>query len=814
MPTLHSSSAFDSQSFRLSLQQHLLSDYAQTPESATEHHWYLAVVRSLSEWTTQHLLITDEKVNAENLRRVNYLSLEFLIGRLTSNNLINLGIYQEVEKTLSELGVSLTDLFELERDPALGNGGLGRLAACFLDSLATQGFPNVGYGLHYEYGLFKQSFIDGKQVETADVWRETDGYPWEIQRSDLIQSVGFYGKVVETDEGGRQWIPELTFDGVPWDLPVVGYENGLAFPLRLWECRVSQFDLEKFNAGDYVGAQLTQLEAGNLTKILYPNDHHEQGKALRLMQQYFHCACSMADMLHRHLQAGRVILDFPKYECVQLNDTHPSIAIPELMRLLMDDHGLSWDAAWGITTQTFAYTNHTLLPEALETWSAALLGHLLPRHLEIIFDINQHFLNKVAEKWPNDFERLRRLSLIDECQDKQIRMSNLCVVSAFAVNGVAELHSTLLKRDLFPDMVELFPNRFKNVTNGITPRRWLRQCNPNLATLINNKIGDHWITDLNQLEQFSAYATDASVQNAFWAIKQENKQKLANWVSENMNITLNTEAIFDVQIKRLHEYKRQHLNLLHILSLYHRLLNDPNFDMYPRVFIFAAKAAPGYDLAKDIIFAINTMAEKINDDPRVKDKLKVVFLPDYRVSLAELIVPAADVSEQISTAGKEASGTGNMKLALNGAVTIGTLDGANVEMVEEVGKANFFIFGLTVEEVKATLKAGYCPQHFYESNPLLKDAVDSLLNLDLTLSQQRAFSNIHHHLLAAGDPYLVLADFDDYLKTHERVAKTYQNRAQWCQMAILNVALMGKFSSDRSIQDYVADVWHLDAMKK
>jgi starch phosphorylase len=456
----------------------------------------------------------------------------------------------------------------------------------------------------------------------------------------------------------------------------------------------------------------------------------------------------------------------------------------------------------------------TLLPEALETWSEALLGHLLPRHLEIIFDINQNFLNKVADKWPNDFERLRRLSLIDECNGRQIRMANLCVVSAFAVNGVAELHSALLKRDLFPDLVELFPNRFKNVTNGVTPRRWLCLCNPNLAALIDQKIGNEWVTDLNQLEQFSAYATDLKVQREFWDIKQNNKQKLADWVSENLNITLNIDAIFDVQIKRLHEYKRQHLNLLHILSLYHRLLNDPNFDMYPRVFIFAAKAAPGYDLAKDIIFAINTMAEKINDDPRIKDKIKVVFLPDYRVSLAELIVPAADVSEQISTAGKEASGTGNMKLALNGAVTIGTLDGANVEMVEEVGEENFFIFGLTVEEVKATLKAGYCPQHFYESNPLLKDAIDSLLNLDLTPPQQQAFANIHHHLLAAGDPYLVLADFDAYMKAHERVAETYQNRSQWCRMAILNVALMGKFSSDRSIQDYVSQIWHLEAMIK
>lgn len=811
MPALHASSCFDATEFAQALERHLLNDSIQTKDSATPHQWYLALTRTLSEWATERLVHTESQVQCQGLARVNYLSLEFLIGRLTGNNLMNLGIYEPVRQVLADFGQSLSDLLERERDPALGNGGLGRLAACFLDSLATQGYPNVGYGLHYEYGLFRQSFVDGKQVETADVWREAEGYPWEIQRADLTQQVGFYGKVIES-ESGKHWQPDVIFSGVPWDLPVLGFENSHAFPLRLWECRVSHFDLEKFNQGQFIEAQQAQIEAGNLTKVLYPNDNHQQGKALRLMQQYFHCACSVADILRRHLDQGRTLSQLPEFEKIQLNDTHPSIAIPELMRLLLDEHQLGWETAWDITSQTFSYTNHTLLPEALETWSEALLGELLPRHLSIIFEINQHFLQQVTQVYPNDTEKLQALSLVTEGGEKQIRMAHLSVVGSHKVNGVAKLHSDLLQRHLFTDFLPVFPERFTNVTNGVTPRRWLCLCNPDLSALISEYLGDGWKTDLAQLSNLQSYAKDSGFQQAFWQIKQKNKQKLADWVLENLNIELDVNAIFDVQIKRLHEYKRQHLNLLHILALYQKLLADPHFDMPPRVFIFAAKAAPGYSIAKDIIWAINVVAERINHDTRIQGKLKVVFLPDYRVSLAELVVPAADLSEQISTAGKEASGTGNMKLALNGALTIGTLDGANVEMVDAVGEDNFFLFGLTVEQVQQQWRQGYVPKTLYESDPQLKAVMDELLSDEWGQADHPALAHIRHQLLDGGDPYLVLADFADYVRAQAAVSIAYQDRAKWCQMAILNVARMGYFSSDRSIEDYVSRIWRLKAL--
>ncbi|PSV18756.1 glycogen/starch/alpha-glucan phosphorylase [Photobacterium kishitanii] len=811
--------AFDKASFKALVIKHLVTTYAQDIKTATDKSWYLAVGKALTEITTGNLLATEKRVIEANARSVNYFSLEFLIGRLTGNNLISLGLYDQISESVAELGVNLTDLLEQERDPALGNGGLGRLAACFMDSLAAQEFPSVGYGLHYQYGLFKQSFLNGHQIEFPDKWCEEEGYPWEVQRPELNQVVGLYGDVSSyTDENGQQydrWNPAVTLQGIAWDLPIIGYNNQSVFPLRLWECRAPEpFNLAKFNDGDYIGAQQAQIAAGNVTKVLYPNDNHHQGKVLRLTQQYFHCACSIADIVGRHLKKGHEINALAEFETIQLNDTHPTIAIPELMRVLLDDFKLCWDDAWAIVSKIFAYTNHTLLPEALESWSEALIRELLPRHLEIIFEINHRLMAEVEAKWPGNDDIKRKLSIIAEGQQRMIRMANLCVASSYAVNGVAALHSELVKRDLFPEFDALFPQRLQNVTNGITPRRWLKYCNPQLSDLISEKIGNEWPANLDQLEAIAQFASDDKFQQRYLEVKKTNKQRFADWVADNLDIELDVNAIFDVQIKRLHEYKRQHLNLLHILSLYHRLLNDPSFDMYPRVFIFAAKAAPGYALAKDIIYVINKVADKVNNDPRLKDKLKVVFVPDYRVSLAEIIIPAADVSEQISTAGKEASGTGNMKLALNGALTIGTMDGANVEIREEVGDDNIFIFGLSVDEVEALKAEGYNPYIYYEQNGLLKSSIDLLDSDEFDAADCAAFANIRHNLLEGGDPYLVLADFADYVDAHNRIDTEYRDQKLWVHKTILNTALVGKFSSDRSIRDYVNNIWHLSALPK
>ncbi|KJY70059.1 maltodextrin phosphorylase [Vibrio coralliilyticus] len=809
---------FDKASFQESVKKHLTATYATTVEKADSRAWYLAMGRALAELTTFDMLQTEQDDKILNAKSVNYLSLEFLIGRLTGNNLISLGLYEQITAAMEEMGQNLTDLLEEERDPSLGNGGLGRLAACFMDSLAAQEFPTVGYGLHYEYGLFKQSFQEGHQQEAPDAWRGVEGYPWEIARPELAQEIGFYGHVEVYHEGGkekRRWVPGMSVKAMPWDLPIVGYESDTVYPLRLWECQaIAPFSLASFNNGDYFEAQHSLIDAGNITKVLYPNDNHEKGKTLRLMQQYFHSAASVRDILRRHEEAGHTLASLPKYETIQLNDTHPTIAIPELMRILIDEKGLGWDEAWDISSKTFAYTNHTLLPEALETWSESLIQRLLPRHMEIIYHINHLFLQEVRQKWPGDVAKQQKLSIIQEGFHRMVRMANLCVIGSYAVNGVAALHSELVKRDLFPEFDELYPTRLHNVTNGITPRRWLKFCNPGLSALISDKIGTEWPAKLEQLEQIAKFADDAKFQKEFMAVKKENKQRLADWVSENMGIELDTNAIFDVQIKRLHEYKRQHLNMLHILSLYHRLLNDPDFDMAPRVVFFAAKAAPGYHLAKEIIYAINKIAEKVNNDPRIGNKLKVVFIPDYRVSMAEIIIPAADVSEQISTAGKEASGTGNMKMALNGALTIGTMDGANVEIREEVGDDNIYIFGLEVDGVEALRAQGYNPFDYYNADPLLKASLELLLGEEFTPGEPGKLRATYDSLLDGGDPYLCLADFASYVKAHEDMDKQYRDQAGWAKKAILNTALVGKFSSDRSIRDYVNNIWKLETVKR
>ena len=794
------------------------------------HHLRLTLARHLSNatglelWTAVSLAVRDHIVdrfietqgahNEADTRRVYYLSLEYLMGRLLNVNLLNSGLRDAARKALGELGRDLDDLCEEEHDMGLGNGGLGRLAACYLDSMATLELPAVGYGIRYQFGLFRQDFEDGRQVEHPDDWLKF-GNPWEIPRPQYAQSVRLYGRVEHGfDNLGNyspQWVDTKTIEGIPYDVLIVGYGACTVNFLRLWESKASQeLDLRTFNQGGYVEAVREKAVGETISKVLYPNDETESGKELRLVQQYFFVSCSLRDMIRRFRKRDSEWENFPDKAVVQLNDTHPAVAILELLRILVDEEDLAWDQAWTLVRRVFAYTNHTLLPEALETWGEDLFGRVLPRHLDLVREVNRRFLqDEVEARWPGDDARKARMAIV---ADGAVRMAHLSVAGSHSVNGVAALHTKLLKERILSDFAALYPEKFNNKTNGVTPRRWLLGCNPELAALVTETIGDGWITDLERLQELDAHAEDASFREAFLAIKRRNKERLAAYVQTELDLVADPDAVFDAQIKRLHEYKRQHLNLLHVLTLYRRLLNDPDLDIPPRLFLFGAKAAPGYYLAKIIIRAINLVGRRINADKRIRGKLKVAFLPNYGVSVAERIIPATDLSEQISTAGKEASGTGNMKFALNGAVTIGTLDGANVEILEEVGDENIFIFGKTVEEIQTLRQEGYSPRAYYEQDEELKAALDWLASDSFSPQAGPLFGDLVRSLLDQGDPFFVLADYRAYLEAQEKAGAAYLDKDRWGVMAVRNVARSGKFSSDRSISEYAREVWNLEPL--
>jgi glycogen phosphorylase len=786
---------------------------ARRPQDATRHDWYMALAYTVRDRMMHRYIGTVESISQTNTnaKAVAYLSAEFLTGPQLGNGLINLGIWNAVEEALSRVGQDLSNLLEQEEEPGLGNGGLGRLAACYMDSLATLNVPAVGYGIRYEFGIFDQTIRDGWQVEVTDKWLRF-GNPWEIIRSEVTFDVKFGGHTEPyRDERGRyrvRWLPEKVVKGVAYDTPVPGYRVPTTNLLRLWKAEATEsFDFAAFNVGDYYGAVDEKVVSETISKVLYPNDEPEAGKQLRLAQQYFFVSCSLQDMIRLLLIRGKPLDQLHSYWAAQLNDTHPSIALAELMRLLLDDHAMEWDQAWAITQQTCAYTNHTLLAEALERWPLPLFARLLPRHLEIIYEINRRFLDDLRVRYPNDDQLLRRLSLIDETGDKYVRMAHLASVGSHAVNGVAALHTDLLKKTVLSDFHRVAPEKFLNVTNGVTLRRWIALSNPKLSALITRHIGDRWLADLeHELERLQPLAVDSNFQHDWRTVKADNKRVLAGLIKERTAIVIDPGSLFDIQVKRLHEYKRQHLNVLYLVTLYNRLKRAAGVAGTPRTVIFGGKAAPGYRMAKLIIKLINSVADTINQDPVVSQALKVVFLPDFNVKNGQRVYPAADLSEQISTAGKEASGTGNMKFAMNGALTIGTLDGANIEIRDAVGHENFFLFGLTAEEVERRKAEGYTPRSIYESNPELREAIDLIDSGCFSHGDRGLFHPLVESLLTRDD-YMLLADYQAYVDCQQHVSDAYSDQNNWTRMSILNTARVGRFSSDRSIRDYCRDIW-------
>ena len=793
---------------------HLRYSLAKGDTRATERDEYTAFAMAVRDRLVERWISTQEEYARQNTKRVYYMSLEFLIGRLLGNNVINLKADQLCREALKEYGIDWNSLRDYESDAGLGNGGLGRLAACYIDSMSTLNLAGMGYGLRYDYGIFRQKIVNGCQVEEPDHWLK-NGYPWEMARPEYAQHVHFGGHVECRTDGGRQqwyWVPAETVEGVPYDLPIVGYDKAVN-SLRLWSAKaVDDFDLANFDKGSYVEAVEQKVLAENLTKVLYPNDNTMQGKELRLRQQYFFVACSLRDILRRFRQTNDNWEALPDKVFIQLNDTHPTLVVPELMRILIDLEGLDWDKAWDLTRRSTGYTNHTILQEALEKWPVPMMERLLPRHLQIIYEINGRFLQEISSLYPGDIKKLQRMSLIDENGERYVRMANLCVVGTSSVNGVAELHTEILKKTLFKDFYELWPEKFHNVTNGITPRRWLLKANPSLSQLISESIGDSWITHLDDLKKLEKFSGDANFLAAMAKIKRSNKGQLANWTKKNLGIELNPDAIFDVQVKRLHEYKRQLMLAIYIVMFYNRLLNDPKYDPVPRQFIFAAKAAPGYYMAKLIIRFIHGIAGVVNSNPKTRGKLSVAFLPDYRVSLAEKIMPASEVSEQISLAGMEASGTGNMKFMMNGALTLGTYDGANVEIHREVGDENMFLFGLRTEDV-AKLRPTYVSKDWYAKDPEIKQALDMIKSNVFSLLEPGLFEPILRSLLDYNDYYMLLADLRSYSEAQDRVDAAYRDAKKWNRMSLVNVARSGFFSSDRSVMEYARDIWHVSPVK-
>ena len=806
--------AQDAASLSEKIVQHLKYSMGKKVSDASLEDIYYSLGLAVREIIIDRLFETEERYQRHDVKRMYYLSLEYLIGRSLSNNLINLGIYDLCEDALKKIGVSLSDIIETESDAALGNGGLGRLAACFLDSIATLGMPGFGYGINYEFGIFKQKIVNGYQVEQPDHWLR-EGSPWLIEKTHEVCIVPLYGRVeIEKDDNGNYrpfWKDWKFLYGVPYDMPIVGYGAKTVNYLRLYSARASnEFDMNIFNTGDYLKAVEQKMKSEVVSKVLYPSDTVQQGKELRVIQEYFLVSCAVRDIVRRFIKRYKNFGKFASKVSIQLNDTHPALAVVELMRILVDENGLSWNKAWNITHSTFGYTNHTLLPEAMEKWPLSLFERILPRHLQIIYDINKRFLNKVSSKWPNDMGRINRMSIIEEGHTKQIRMVNLSIVGSHSVNGVAALHSKLITTDLVPDFYEFAPQKFNNKTNGITQRRWLLNANPELASLITHTIGDEWITDLYKLRSLEKYSQNDEFVHKFQEIKKNNKEKLSKLIFDITHTTVNPESLFDIQIKRIHEYKRQLLNIMHIIHQYYSIVEDKLILNVPRTYIFAGKAAPGYWAAKNIIKLINNVADVINNDTRVNDQIKVVFIPDYKVSLAAKIIPAADVSEHISTAGKEASGTSNMKFALNGALTIGTMDGANIEIMEEVGAENIFIFGLKAEEIKQLKETNsYEPYRLYEQSNDIKKVMDSFKSDAFCQKEPGLFNWIYESLLINGDVYFHLADFESYVETQKKIEDEFTDKAEWTKKAILNVARIGKFSSDRTISEYAKEIWRI-----
>ena len=799
----------DVAALKRALANKLIYAVGKDPVAARPEDWLHAAQLTVRDQLVERWMATTRAQYEQDVKRVYYLSMEFLIGRTFTNALLAIDSQETLRQALADFGVRMEDIGNLEPDAALGNGGLGRLAACFLDSMATLGVPGFGYGIRYEYGMFRQTIVDGEQVEVPDYWL-THGYPWEFQRPEVTYRVRYGGRVESrTEYGAAQWVDTQDVLAMAYDTIIPGYGTQATNTLRLWSARATEeIDLGEFNRGSYRSAVDRKNQSENVSRVLYPDDSTESGRELRLHQEFFFCSASMQDLLHRYLRTHTGFDQLSDKISIHLNDTHPVLAVPELMRLLLDEHGLDWDTAWGHAQRIFSYTNHTLMHEALETWPVAMLGRILPRHLQIVFDINARFLSGLAREGQHDADLMRRVSLIDESGERRVRMAYLAVLVSHSVNGVSALHSDLMTQSIFADFARIFPTRFNNKTNGVTPRRWLAQANPPLAKLLDQHIGRTWRRDLDQLAGLRPLATDAAFAEAFRQAKHANKERLAAWAQAHMGIALNTSALFDVQVKRIHEYKRQLLNLLHVIARYQRIVADPTGDHVPRVVVFAGKAASAYAMAKLVIRLIHDVAAVVNADPRTQGLLQVVFVPNYSVSLAEIVIPAADLSEQISTAGTEASGTGNMKFGLSGALTIGTLDGANVEMRENVGDDNIFIFGKTTPEVEALRVSGYQPQAYYHADPVLKAVLDAVRDGSFSPAEPARYQQIFDTLVHWGDKYLLLADFASYLETQAKVDALYRDPREWTRKAILNVAGMGPFSSDRTIAQYAQDIWH------